>query len=138
MPSFGTTSRQRLSTCHPDIQYVLHNAIQHYDFSVIEGIRTAEKQNEYFKKGLSTLDGYEKLSWHQDRFGDGLSRAVDIAPYVNGDILWDDNKEWKKLIRIIIQEAQIALEDGAISHRFEFGYFWVTFSDDPHIQIKEI
>ena len=48
MPEFGTKSRERLETCDPKIQLVLEEAIKHYDFSVLEGHRTEEKQQEYF------------------------------------------------------------------------------------------
>jgi len=54
------------------------------DFCVLPsgGYRTAEEQNEYFKKGVSKCDGYEKKSFHQS----GL--AVDLVPYVNGVPSW--------------------------------------------------
>ena len=47
-------------------------AISEVDFWVNEGLRTTEKQQEYFRKGTSKLDGITKKSNHQ------LGRAVDI------------------------------------------------------------
>ena len=138
MPSFGNTSRERLETCHEDIIIILEKVIDVFDFSVIEGIRTAEKQNEYFNKKLSTLDGYNKLSWHQDRFGDGKSRAVDIVPYYGGAQQWNDEKAFKKLAALVFNATQDLLYKGEISHYIEWGGLWTTFKDLPHFQIKKI
>ena len=88
MYSFGRTSRQRLNTCHPDIILIMEEVIKFYDISILEGIRTTEKQQEYFHTGRSKLDGIKLLSKHQDQ-GDGLSHAIDIMPYKTGT-----NAQW--------------------------------------------
>ena len=49
MPEFGSKSKERLQSCDPQIQKVLEEAIKHYDFSVLEGHRTEEKQQELVK-----------------------------------------------------------------------------------------
>ena len=50
------------------------------DFGVayLGGFRTAEEQNDLFKAGMSTKDGYLKHSKHQ------LGQAVDLIPFVDG------------------------------------------------------
>lgn len=55
------------------------------DFGVISNgaYRTAETQNELYKKGNSQLDGYKYKSAHQS----GL--AVDLVPWVDGKYSWD-------------------------------------------------
>ena len=54
------------------------------DFTVIENgaFRTAEQQNELFKKGYSQLDGYKYRSRHQT----GL--AIDLVPWIDGKATW--------------------------------------------------
>jgi hypothetical protein len=47
------------------------------DFSVIEGHRTIERQNELFNQKLTKLDGYIKMSKHNYV----ISRAIDLLPY---------------------------------------------------------
>ncbi len=46
------------------------------DFSVIDGFRTAAKQNKLFKRKRTTLDGYRRKSAHQS------GNAIDIIPVV--------------------------------------------------------
>jgi len=55
------------------------------DFGVIKNgaFRTAEKQNQLYKNGVSQLDGYKYKSKHQS----GL--AVDLVPWVDGKYTWD-------------------------------------------------
>ena len=55
MPTFGTKSQEKLENCDPQIKLVLQEAIKHYDFSVLEGHRTEEKQKEYFESGASKV-----------------------------------------------------------------------------------
>lgn len=47
------------------------------------GLRTAEDQNELYKNGLSSCDGYKKLSNHQS------GHALDFYAYVNGQASWN-------------------------------------------------
>jgi peptidoglycan L-alanyl-D-glutamate endopeptidase CwlK len=138
MYSFGKTSLLKLTTCHPDIQRVLKECIKYMDFSVIEGLRTAEKQQEYFNKGLSQIDGIQKKSYHQDTYGDGYSRAVDIVPFHSGMQQWNDAKAFKRLTKIVFSISQKMLYNQQIKHYFEAGYLWSNFKDDPHWQIKTI
>ena len=48
-------SEERLLGVHPDLVRVVRRAIEitEHDFSVIEGVRTLEKQREYFRSGAS-------------------------------------------------------------------------------------
>ena len=75
MAKFGTKSRERMETCDPQIQLVLEEAIKHYDFSILEGHRGEEKQQEYFKSGAS------KVQYPNSKHNSFPSKAVDIVPY---------------------------------------------------------
>ena len=74
---FSKRSKSRLETCHPDIQLICNELIKIYDFSVLEGHRSPETQQEYFAEGKSKLDGVNRRSKHQA----SPSMAVDIMPY---------------------------------------------------------
>ena len=92
MPSFGTKSQERLETCDPRIQLVLQEAIKHYDFSVLEGHRTEEKQQEYFESGAS------KVKFHHSKHNVFPAMAVDVVPY---PIDWDNLQRFKDLSEVI-------------------------------------
>ena len=71
MPKFGSRSRKRLSGVDPQLVKVLENVVKHFDITVIEGLRTQERQNELLAQGKTRT----KFGKHVQ----GL--AVDIAPY---------------------------------------------------------
>lgn len=98
-------------------------AISEVDFFVNEGLRTLEKQQEYFKKGTSKLDGINKKSNHQ------LGRAVDIyyVGWKNTDK--SDDPRWEKLIN----SFRIAAENLGI--KITFGYDWGW--DKPHVELAK-
>ena len=74
MPSFGTSSKERLATCHPDLQELMNEVIKHIDISILCGHRSVEEQAELYREGRSKLDGSAgKKSKH--------SLAVDFSPY---------------------------------------------------------
>ena len=54
--ALGERSRQRLAGVHPDLVKVVERAIQltPVDFTVLEGLRTIQRQQELLKSGAST------------------------------------------------------------------------------------
>lgn len=84
---FGTTSKERLSTCHEDLQKVLESAIalSPIDFGIAEGHRTIERQKQLFDEGKSKIDGITKKGKHNY----SPSLAVDVYAFVNGKASWD-------------------------------------------------
>ncbi len=71
MPKFGSRSKKRLEGVHPDLVKVLKNVVKHFDISVIEGLRSQERQNELLAQGKT-----------RTKFGKHVKGlAVDIAPY---------------------------------------------------------
>ena len=85
MAKFGKKSLERLETLHPDLKIILYDAIQIYDFSILDGLRSEEKQNKTFESGHSTKqypDSKHNKSKNEDEsFNYEISDAVDIAPY---------------------------------------------------------
>lgn len=146
MYNFGRRSRARLDTCHPDLILIMEEVIKVYDFSVLEGLRTAEKQMEYFETGRSQLDGVKKLSKHQDR-GDGVSHAIDIMPYYKGfNPFQSENgpKSFYYLAGLVQMAAQGLYNANKIEHLIRWGGNWdgdMDFFDDssffdlPHVEL---
>lgn len=75
MPTFGKTSRKRLSQCDPRLQQLFNEVIKNYDCSILQGHRSEEEQNRYFDEGKS------KVRYPNSKHNSKPSRAVDVAPY---------------------------------------------------------
>lgn len=88
----GKKSLQKLEGVHPKLVDVVKDAIKitTQDFSVFEGVRTAERQNKLFNQGYSEIDGYSERGMHQIQ-DDGFSHAVDLVPYIDGRLVWEWN-----------------------------------------------
>lgn len=132
---------------HPKLVAVVKRAIElsTVDFSVIEGIRTIEKQREYVKKGVSkTMKSRHLIQ------PDGYGHAVDLAPliekhltdkewqYSKGDLdIGKDAKipwnSWKAFEEVSKAMKQAAKE---LNVRITWGGDWKSFKDGPHFQIE--
>jgi peptidoglycan L-alanyl-D-glutamate endopeptidase CwlK len=71
MYKFGKRSRERLKGVDARLVNVLNELIKMMDVTVIEGLRSAERQKELLAKGATKV----KYSKHME------GKAVDIAPY---------------------------------------------------------
>ena len=71
MAKFGKRSKQRLEGVDHRLRMVLDQVVKHFDITVIEGLRSQERQNELVEQGKSKT----KFGKHV------LGEAVDIAPY---------------------------------------------------------
>lgn len=77
MYKLGEKSLLNLASCDMRLQLVAHAAINIYDFSVIEGGRTLERQKELYDAGKSwTLE-----SMHLIDDKNPFSKAFDLVPY---------------------------------------------------------
>ena len=71
MPKFGRRSRERLKGVDARLVSVLNEVVKYFDITVIEGLRSQERQNELVEQGKS-----------KTKFGKHVQgKAVDIAPY---------------------------------------------------------
>ena len=71
MYKFGKRSRERLKGVDAKLVNVLNELIKMMDITIIEGLRSAERQKELLAKGATKV----KYSKHME------GKAVDIAPY---------------------------------------------------------
>ena len=71
MPRFGKRSKERLKGVDDRLVNVLNEVVKYFDITVIEGLRSQERQNELVEQGKS-----------KTKFGKHVQgKAVDIAPY---------------------------------------------------------
>lgn len=118
--ALGAKSLVRLTGVHPDLVKVIKRAIQitPVDFAVIEGVRTVERQKQLVAAGASKTMKSRHITGH----------AVDIAPYVEGEIRWD----WPLFNRIAPAIKQAAKEVGV---PVTWGGNWIRFKDGPHWEL---
>lgn len=137
MFKFSNSSKQKLSTCDPDLQSIFNLAIKRskIDFGIAEGHRSIERQKELFAEGKTTIDGVTQKSQHN--FSPSL--AVDIYAYFNGSASWDE----KHLCYIAGVVQSCAVELGFV---VRWGGNWDSdgvivydqnFIDLPHFEIKK-
>ena len=77
MPKFGRRSNARLKGVNAKLVNVLNELIKIMDVTIIEGVRSKERQAELLEKGATKV----KYSRHME------GNAVDLAPY---PIDWED------------------------------------------------
>lgn len=82
---FGVTSLARLESCDPRIQLVMKAAIAQglVDMTITEGHRDQVTQDKYFEEGKS------RIKFPDGKHNSYPSMAVDVAPYINGKLSYD-------------------------------------------------
>lgn len=123
---FSQRSLTRLAGAHPDLRRVFNRAIADtdLDFTILEVLRTMDRQRVLFAQGATKT----MKSRHLPHGGDGLSRAVDAAPMIGGEVSWD----WPLYRRLSLIIKQAAADEGV---PIEWGGDWRTFKDGPHWQL---
>lgn len=126
MYKFGKRSRKRLKGVDSRLVNVLNELIKIMDVTVIEGLRSAERQEELLAKGATKV----KYSKHME------GKAVDICPY---PIDWDDRDRFHYMggmIRGIAKQLNVNVRwggdwdsDGEVKDN--------SFDDLVHIEIKD-
>jgi peptidoglycan L-alanyl-D-glutamate endopeptidase CwlK len=130
MPSFGSTSKERLSTIDHRLRMACEEAIKLYDFTVLVGHRTEQEQNKAFAEAKS------KLHWPKSKHNQLPSLAVDIAPY---PIDWNDTKRFYYLAGLMKGCA------AKLGYKLRWGGDWdgdgdfkdQSFNDLVHFEIIE-
>ena len=126
MAHFGKRSRERLKGVDIKLQHILRQLIKIMDVTIIEGLRTQERQDELVKKGGSKT----RFSKHIE------GRAVDVAPY---PIDWEDRERFHYMggmLRGIAHEMGVKIRwggdwdsDGEIKDN--------SFDDLVHVEIRD-
>jgi peptidoglycan LD-endopeptidase CwlK len=74
MPKYSNRSKEKLESCHHDLQKLFNEVIKYYDCTIIEGFRSNECQEELCCQGKSTLKA------GKSKHNQNLSLAIDVAP----------------------------------------------------------
>lgn len=98
--SFGSGSRAKLDTVHPDLRECAELALSRspYDFTIVHGWRGEEVQNALFASGASTKrypeskhNGTVDIAYvSQGNKQFEISDAIDFAPWIDGTIPWGE------------------------------------------------
>ena len=116
----GVRSKLRLRGVHPDLVRVVKRAIEitEVDFTVLEGLRTKDRQRTLFAQGAAKTMNSRHLTGH----------AVDLGAWVGGTVRWD----WPLYDKIEVAMKQAAKE---LNVPLEWGGDWKSFKDGPHYQL---
>lgn len=116
--SLGDRSRRNLNGVHPDLVKVVERAIEitEVDFTVIEGLRTKERQAQLFRDRFTKTLSSRHLTGH----------AVDIAPY---PIDWEDKVRFARVAKAMKQAAR------ELNVAIVWGGDWKNSWDMPHYQL---
>jgi len=88
MPAFSIASQKKLDSCNPQLVRLFARVIRVRDCTIVCGARGEAEQNEAHRRGFS------KLRYPQSKHNKAPSRAVDVAPFINGGIPWNDATEF--------------------------------------------
>lgn len=98
-------SESRLQGVKPQLASVVRRALEisTVDFMVVEGLRTIERQRELYAQGR-TKPG-PKVTWtlHSKHLE---GNAVDLAPFVNGKVDWNNLKNFDAIAKAMLQASR--------------------------------
>lgn len=132
MPRFGSKSKERLATCDHRLVAVFDEVIKRIDCSVLEGIRTKEKQDRMYaeKKSKFKYPG----SKHNVTDPNGKSCAIDVTPY---PVDWEDRERQTLFAGYVLATARsmgIVLRWGG-DWDMDFQVNDNKFDDFPHFEV---
>lgn len=101
----GKKSIATLVGVHPYLIKTVKRAIEitAQDFSVYDGVRTVAEQKEMVRRGVSKTMHSKHL-----KQTDGFSHAVDLVPFIDGNLKWD----WDGCYKIALAMDLAATELG--------------------------
>ena len=102
---FSKLSESRLQGVKLKLASVVRRALEicAVDFMVVEGLRTIERQRELYAQGR-TKPG-PKVTWtlHSKHLE---GNAVDLAPFVNGKVDWNNPKNFDAIAKAMLQASR--------------------------------
>ncbi len=120
MYAFSPRSRERLASCHRDLQLLFNTVIKDFDCTIVCGHRTREEQ------AVACRQGRSQTPWPNSKHNAVPSLAVDVAPY---PIDWEDVKTFCLFAGWVLCTANHLYERGRISHRVRWGGDWDMDND---------
>jgi peptidoglycan L-alanyl-D-glutamate endopeptidase CwlK len=120
MYKLGPRSVQRLKGVHEDLVKVVERAIEitTIDFTVLEGLRTPERQKTLMEAGASQTLNSRHITGH----------AVDLGAWVDDQVdwSWPLYHEIAKAMKEAAKQLDVAIVCGAD---------WKKFPDGPHFEL---
>jgi peptidoglycan L-alanyl-D-glutamate endopeptidase CwlK len=120
MYTLGPRSKQRLKGVHPDLVKVVERAIEisTIDFTVLEGLRTPERQKALLEAGASQTLNSRHITGH----------AVDLGAWVDNQVDWS----WPLYHKIAAAMKDAAKQEGV---SIVWGGDW-KMRDGPHFELN--
>lgn len=120
MFKLGPRSKMRLEGVHPDLVRVVDQAIEisTVDFTVLEGLRTPERQKTLLESGASQTMNSRHITGH----------AVDLGAWVDSQVDWS----WPLYHKIAAAMKTAAKE---LNVAIVWGGDWRNFKDGPHFEL---
>ena len=120
MYQLGPRSKHRLKGLHPDLVKVVDRAIEitTVDFTVLEGLRSPERQKALVDAGASQTLNSRHITGH----------AVDLGALVDDEVRWD----WPLYHKIAAAMKEAAKE---LNVAIVCGADWKRFPDGPHFEL---
>lgn len=148
MPSFklSQTSLKRLATVLEPMQRVVKRAIEisEVDFGVSQALRTHDDQARLYGQGRTIAEmkakglnpayakpSMKKVTWTMNS-NHMTGKAVDLVPYINGKVEWDDNGKlglWPMIAKAMKTAA------AELNIKIEWGGDWKKTVDRPHFEL---
>ncbi len=115
-------SLDNLVGVHPDLIKVVEKTITitPYDFVIIDGLRTLEKEAEMVAQGKSQTMNSRHLTGH----------AVDFAALVEGVVSWEV-KFYEQIANAFLQAA------ASLNVPIVWGGSWMKLKDNDHIELSK-
>lgn len=120
MPTFSAKSKERLLTCHPDLQRLMNEVIKHVDIAVVCGHRSMEDQDKAVRGGFS------RVNWPNSKHNKSPSLAVDICPWPS---------MWKSEVAFIALAGVVHECAARLGIKVVWGGSWKSFPDMPHWEL---
>ena len=107
MFTLSKKSRRKLKGVHPDLMWVIQRALEisPIDFVVHEGTRTKVRQKLLIARGKAKAGkkGFKVSLYKHCRQADGYGHAVDLVPYYDGKLQWEDKNALKMIADAMIR-----------------------------------
>jgi len=113
-------SLRRLQGVHPDLVKVVKRAIEltTQDFTVLEGLRSRERQQQLYNDGKSQTLNSKHL----------YGKAVDLGVLKDGTVTWD--KDAYQKLSVCVKQAASEL-----NVNIRWGGDFRSFYDGPHFEL---
>jgi len=133
MPRFGKKSRERMRGVDSRLQNIFNEVIKEFDCTILEGLRTKERQAELVADGKSKTMKSRHIT----------GKALDVVPYI---VNWENTDRMTFFAGYVMGIASQVLSEEDFK-KFRWGRDWgkdwlkkdknkTTFLDYPHFEIK--